>query len=96
MIAQFQQGRFFFLGDVLTLVLAEPVKEHQTVLRPVGHDRPISATLAATNRPNPLLDEEAAEPRLNQSVLDLGSCFTELLIGQAYVAGPTMKLDVHK
>jgi hypothetical protein len=58
----------------------------------VRQDGPISASLAPAGGCYSLLDQEAAEPRVNQTAFDFCGGFTEIGVGQALVLCPTMEL----
>jgi len=61
---------------------------------PMCDDRPISTSFAPAWRSHPLLYQEAAEPGIDQTLLNLSGGFTELFVSYALTLCPTIKLAV--
>src|SRR5271154_125004 len=57
-------------------------------------DRPISTAFAPTWRSQPLLYQEAAEPGVDQTLLNLSGGFRELFVGNTLTLCPIIKLAV--
>ena len=62
----------------------------------MGDDRSIPATFATPRRSYSLLDEEATEVAIDQSILDFGSCCAKTGIRQTFVICPAGELWILK
>ena len=91
-VAEFVKRLLLSRRDVVLVVLVEAVQEYQTVTLTVRHDGPVSAPFSSTLAPNTFLDEEAAQPGVDQAILNFESGFPELGVGQTLALCPTVEV----
>jgi hypothetical protein len=95
-VAQLVQRFFLLPRNIVFLVLAEPMQEDQTIALTMGDDDPIPASFAPACRSDPLLYQKAAQPRIDQPVLDFSGGFAESFVRQTFALCPTMELEILK
>ena len=91
-VAEFVKRLLLSRRNVVLIVLVKAMQEHQTVTLTVRHDGPVSAPFSSTLGPDTFLDEEAAQPAVDEAILDFESGFPELGVGQTRARCPTVEV----